>query len=609
MAILIGAQEIGKTFGERFLFKNISFSIESGERVGLIGPNGAGKSTLLSILAGKNTPDSGKLSVQRGLKVAYLEQVPKFKDGQTVQDAAMEGAYDQHEWEEIARAQELMSKLLLTDMAEREVSTLSGGWKKRVAIVRELMKQPDLFLLDEPTNHLDVESILWLEEFLSSAKFATLTITHDRVFLQKVSTRIIEINRKYPLGLLSVKGDYITYLEAQQQLFDQQASSELKLRNTLRRETEWLRRGAKARTTKQQARIQRHGELAAEVDELGIRNATAEAKLEFHGFDRNPKRLVDAEGISKKYDGKTIVPKIDILITPQTRIGLLGANGVGKSTLIRMLIGQEESDTGTIKRADNVQVSYFEQNRDALDPEISVLQTVCPRGDHVEFGGRRVHVRSYLERYLFSGNMVDQPVGKLSGGEQSRLLLALLMLKESNFLVLDEPTNDLDITTLDLLQDVLQDFKGAVVLATHDRYFMDQVATQILGFGVNSKGARVIEKFSGLSQWEAWHEGQDELIRNAEANARKAAEAPKSAGSSAGAVKTAKKLGFKEQRELDNMEETIQKAEAKLAELTEQSNSPAVVSNATKLLEITQEMGKAQKEVERLYARWAELGS
>ncbi|MGZ3649821.1 MAG: ABC-F family ATP-binding cassette domain-containing protein [Bdellovibrionota bacterium] len=602
MAILIGAQNISKTFAERFLFKDISFSLETGERVGLIGPNGAGKSTLLSILAGQNTPDSGNLSKPKGLKVAYLEQVPKFRDGITVQDAAMEGAFDPHEWEEIARAQELMSKLELSDLAERPVSSLSGGWKKRVAIVRELMKQPDLFLLDEPTNHLDVESILWLEEFLAASKFATLTITHDRVFLQKVSTRIIEINRKYPLGLLSVKGDYITYLEAQEALFAQQASTELKLKNTLRRETEWLRRGAKARTTKQQARINRHGELSAEVEEVSFRNAESTAKFDFQGFDRNPKRLVDSEKISKSYDGKLIVPPVDILLTPKSRIGLLGANGCGKSTLIRMLIGQETPDSGTIARADGVKVAYFEQNRDNLDPELSVLRTICGRGDHVDYGGSRVHVRSYLDRFLFSGNMVDMAVGKLSGGEQSRLLLAILMLQESNLLVLDEPTNDLDIKTLDLLQDVLQEFNGAVLLATHDRYFMDQVATTILGFGVNPKGSRTIEKFANLAQWEAWHDRQEDLVKQLQKTAARG-------GAPAAPVPEKKKLSFKDQRELDGMEGTIGKAEARLAELTEESAKPAVTSNASKLLEITQEMGKLEKEIARLYARWEQLSA
>ncbi len=610
MAILIGAQEISKTFSERFLFKRISFSLESGERVGLIGPNGAGKSTLLSILAGLTEPDEGKLSLQRGLKVAYLEQVPKFREGQTVQEAAMDGAHDPHDWEEIARAQALMSKLELSEKSESKVETLSGGWKKRVAIVRELMKQPDLFLLDEPTNHLDVESILWLEDFLASAKFATLTITHDRVFLQRVSNRILELNRKYPQGLLSVKGDYLTYLAAQESLIAAQASTELKLRNTLRRETEWLRRGAKARTTKQQARIQRHGELSAEVEEIGYRNQESSARLEFQGLDRNPKRLVSAEGISKSYGDRLVIPELDLLVTPKSRIGLLGANGCGKSTLIRLLIGQEQPDTGSVTRAEGLKVAYFEQNRDSLDPEASVLRTVCPRGDYVDVAGTKIHVRSYLDRFLFSGNMVEMAVGKLSGGEQSRLLLALLMMQESNLLVLDEPTNDLDITTLDLLQEVLQEFNGAVVIATHDRYFMDQVANQILGFGHNAKGERSIEKFANLAQWERWHEGQEELARKAASSKseNKKGSATESAAPSSAIPASKRKLSFKEQRELDSMEENIEKAESRLSTLTQESALPSVASNATKLLEITEEMGKLEREIARLYQRWQELG-
>ncbi len=599
MAILIGAQELTKSFSERILFNKISFAIESGERIGLIGPNGAGKSTLLAILAGKISQDSGNLSLQRGLRVGFLEQVPKFLPDATVSSAALEGAKDPDEWEAIAMAQELMSKLSLSDFSEKPVATLSGGWKKRVALVRELMKQPDLLLLDEPTNHLDVESIIWLEEFLERSPFATLTITHDRVFLQKVSTRILELNRRYANGLLTVKGDYLTYLETREQLLASQESTELKLRNTLRRETEWLRRGAKARTTKQSARIQRAEALGDTVSDLISRNTESTARLDFQGFDRNPKRLVDAVGITRSYGGRMIVPPTNLLITPKSRIGLLGANGSGKSTLIRMLLGTETPDAGTVFHADGLKVAYFEQNRENLDPELSVLRTVCSAGDFVEFGGNKVHVRSYLDRFLFSGNQVEMKVGKLSGGEQSRLLLAQLMLQESNLLVLDEPTNDLDITTLDLLQEVLQEFKGAVLLATHDRYFLDQVAELILGFGQDAKGNPEIVRFAGLSQWEAWHEQRGAIA---------------SKGKSGGAAKASedsakKKLGFKEQRELDSMEGVILKAETKLADLTQETANPELASNAGRLLTITQEMSKLQKEIERLYARWQELAA
>jgi ATP-binding cassette subfamily F protein uup len=598
MAILLGVQGISKTFADRFLFQRISFSLENGERVGLIGPNGAGKSTLLRILAGRVQPDEGQVSVQRGLKVGFLEQVPDFTPGNSVFSSVMESAVDAHDWEEIARAETLLSKLELSERREEPIENLSGGWRKRVALVRELMKQPDLLLLDEPTNHLDVESILWLEEFLSAAPFATLTITHDRVFLQRISNRILELNRRYPNGLLSVKGDYVRYLETKDEIFSAQEVQETRLRNTLRRETEWLRRGAKARTTKQQARIHRHGDLTDSVDELKIRNTEGAVRLDFQGLDRNPKRLVEAEGISFRYGDRLIVPRFDLLITPKSRVGLLGSNGSGKSTLIRLLLKLEEPATGTVKHADSIKPLYFEQNRESLDPELSVLRTVCDRGDHVDYAGTRVHVRSYLDRFLFSGNQVEMKVGRLSGGEQARLLLALLMLKESNLLVLDEPTNDLDITTLDLLQDVLQDFPGAVVLATHDRYFLDQVANITLGFGRNDLGEPVIEKFANLAQWEAWHDRQEEL------------RAPVKGVKQASALSPVKKrLGFKEQRELDGMESNIEKAEKRLAELTKESAKPEAVSNSSRLLEITNEMGKLEADIARLYARWQELSS
>jgi ATP-binding cassette subfamily F protein uup len=604
MAILIGVQGISKTFADRFLFRDISFSLETGDRVGLIGPNGAGKSTLLRILAGQTTPDEGQVSVQRGLRVGFLEQVPLFKAGETVLSAAMSAARDEHDWEEIARAQTLLSKLDLSEKAESPVDSLSGGWKKRVALVRELMKQPDLLLLDEPTNHLDVESIEWLEEFLAGAPFATLTITHDRVFLQRVSNRILELNRRYANGLLSVKGDYVRYLETKDEMLAAQSVQEVRLLNTLRRETEWLRRGAKARTTKQQARIQRHGELGLAADELKFRNAESAVRLDFVGTgERNPKRLLDAEGISFSYGDRLVVPKLDLLITPKSRVGLLGPNGSGKSTLIKLLLGRLAPKTGTVKPAEGLKPLYFEQNRDSLDPEISVLRTVCDRGDHVDYAGKRVHVRSYLDRFLFTGNQAEMKVGRLSGGEQARLLLAKLMLNESNLLVLDEPTNDLDITTLDLLQDVLQEFPGAVILASHDRYFLDQVSTLILGFGRSVNDTPAIEKFANLSQWELWH---DQLREDRERAARAPA---KSAAKEPGAPKEKKRLGHKEQRELDGMEASIEKAETRLAAVTAESAKPEVASNASRLLELTKEMGALEKEIARLYRRWQELTS
>ncbi|MEI8346427.1 MAG: ATP-binding cassette domain-containing protein, partial [Pseudomonadota bacterium] len=306
MSILINVYQLKKSFAARPLFEGLTFGIESGERIGLIGPNGSGKSTLLRILAGKDTADDGSLSVERGLRIGYLEQVPSFNAQSTVHSSILEESKDPHDWEEIAKADEMMSKLSLTEefgiSPDTPITQLSGGWKKRVALAREMMCSPDLLLLDEPTNHLDVESIMWLEEMLARANFATLTVTHDRLFLQRVSNRILELDRRNPNGLLSIRGDYAAYLESKTKLMTAQEQEETKLKNTLRRETEWLRRGAKARSTKQQARIGRAEDLQKAVEELEYRNQNNQVQVDFQGVEKNPKKLVHAQGIGKSYD-------------------------------------------------------------------------------------------------------------------------------------------------------------------------------------------------------------------------------------------------------------------------------------------------------------------
>lgn len=470
---------------------------------------------MLKIIANVSDLDGGSLSPQRGLKIGYLEQVPKFTEGATVQDSVMEGAHDPYDWQEISKAQQIMSKLSLTEgevQAETLISNLSGGWKKRVALARELLKEPDLLLLDEPTNHLDIESIMWLENLLAKSNFATVTITHDRLFLQKVSNKIFELDRRHPDGLLKIDGDYAKYLEVREQLLTAQETLETKLKNTLRRETEWLRRGPQARLKKQQARIDQAGELKEQVGDLTSRNQVQKVEMQLQGMDKNPKKLIEAKNISKKYEGKTVIPPLDLLLTPKSRIGLIGKNGCGKSTLIRLLTGKEKPDTGSVFHADQLQVVYFEQNRESLDQELSVIKTVCPSGDFVPYGDNgTMHVKSYLQRFLFSYEQMDMPVRKLSGGEQSRLLLAKLLLKKANVLILDEPTNDLDISTLDVLQDILSEFNGAIILVTHDRYFLDQASNLLLAFGVNEKGEKTITPMVGLDQWEEWYEDQAKL--------------------------------------------------------------------------------------------------
>jgi ATP-binding cassette subfamily F protein uup len=607
MAVLLSAHQLSKSFSARSLFESLTFAIETGERIGLIGPNGAGKSTLLKILAGLEGYDAGKLSLQRGLRVAYLAQVPTFRPGATIEETLMEPLLDdaEPEWERIEKVREVKSKL---ELPEGLVEPLSGGWKKRVALGRELVRNPDLLLLDEPTNHLDVETIRWLEDFLVEARFASITITHDRLFLERIATRIIELDRRNPGGLLSINGAYSDFAEARENQRAALEKRETTLQNTLRREVEWLRRGAKARTTKQQARIQRAESMMGEAEELAWRTRDQKVRLDFEASDKNPKKLIEAKRISKSYGDRLIVPTLDLLITPKTRLGLLGPNGCGKSTLIRMLTGAEQPDTGDIKQAENLEVAWFEQNREALDPKLSLLKTLCPVGDTVDFRGNKLHIRSYLDRFLFSAGQMDMEVGKLSGGEQSRLLLAKLMLRPANLLVLDEPTNDLDLATLEVLEDCLSSFPGAVLLVTHDRWFLDQVTSKILAFAKDSDSGRpIITTYEGYPQWEA-HErirtAQEEEKRREKEKALRTA----NAAAQTSAVKTSKKkLSFKEQREWDQMEATIRDAEAEVERLSAETQSPEVLKSPSKLREVMSALHSAQEKVESLYARWAEL--
>jgi ABC transport system ATP-binding/permease protein len=601
MAILLTARNLGHRYGVRPLFDDVSFTLEDGDRVGLIGPNGAGKSTLLKIVAGGLAPDQGDVARRERLRVGYLPQVPSFAEGATVRQAVAEGFVDaggELGWEQEARVDELLARLELAGGgagAERPVAQLSGGWAKRVALARALVRDPELLLLDEPTNHLDVEGILWLERFLAGARFATLTVTHDRLFLQRVATRILELDRRNAGGLLDVRGDYATYVERKAEAMAAQERREEVLRNTLRRETEWLRRGPPARTTKQDARIQRAHALADEVGELTSRNRVRSVELDFQGSGRKPRRLIEGRGLGKRYGDRPVFEGLDVSIGPGSRIGLLGPNGCGKTTLLRVLVGDEAPSEGTVIRADGLSVAWFEQDRGSLDPDASVADVVCPDGDYVDFRGTRQHRRGYLERFLFRGTEIDMPVRQLSGGEQARLLVARLMLRPANLLVLDEPTNDLDLATLDVLQDALVGFNGAVLLVTHDRYFLDQVASEILAFPTTPSQQGQLVSFAGLAQWEAWHVNQVPPRPEAE---RSAAAKPAS---------KRKKLGFKDQRDWQAIEGRIADAEAGLAALEAECARPEVAVNGARLVELQADIERQRNEIDALYGRWAEL--
>jgi ABC transport system ATP-binding/permease protein len=603
VAIILSARELGHSFGANPLFAGVSFTVSDGDRIGLIGPNGAGKSTLLRILAGALAPDAGEIARRGGLRIAYLPQVPELAGatiGEAVRAGLPHGGPGGHaRWEDEARVGEWLSKLDLE--AEAPVAPLSGGWRKRVALARALVSDPELLLLDEPTNHLDVDSILWLERLLAASRLATLTVTHDRLFLQRVATRILELDRRNAGGLFDVAGDYATYVERKAEAMAAQERRQQTLQNTLRRETEWLRRGPQARTTKQEARIERAHALAGEVASLQSRNDVRSVALDFEAAGARPKRLIEARGVIKRYGERTVLAGVDLFVGPRARVGLLGPNGCGKSTLLRVLTGGEAPTTGTVIRADALRVAYFDQNRDSLDPARSAVDTVCPDGDFVLFRGARIHRHGYLERFLFRAEQMAQPVGRLSGGEQSRLVLARLMLEPADVLVLDEPTNDLDLPTLGVLEDALTSFDGAVLLVTHDRYFLDQVATQILAFSTRAGEEGRVTALAGLAQWESWYAAQAPSRP-----ARKEADAAALRQAPAAPVKR-KKLSFNDQRDYDTIEARIGGAEAKLAALELECARPEVASDGTRLLALDAEMTAARAEIDRLYARWGEL--
>jgi ABC transport system ATP-binding/permease protein len=596
---IINAHEISKAFGANPLFQNICFTVSEGDRIGLIGPNGSGKSTLLRILAGDVTPDSGAIAVRKRIRLSYVEQDSKFEPGATVRSVA-QSAMDRAavpESERGTRFAETLGRAVFENL-EAEASALSGGWQKRLAIVEALVQGPDILLLDEPTNHLDLAGIEWLEALLEAAPFACVVVSHDRYFLENVATEMAELNRTYPDGLLRVSGSYSRFLEKKEEFLHAQSKRQEALENLVHREIEWLRRGAKARTRKSKARIDKAGELMGELADLNFRRRSATALIDFSATDRKTKRLIELEDVKCEIGGRTLFAGLNFVITAGMRVGLVGPNGSGKTSLLRILGGESPPASGQIHRADWLRIVYFDQSRE-LDPDITLRRALAPEGDSVVYQDRQVHVASWAAKFLFAGEQLNQPVGKLSGGERARVLIAQLMLQPADVLLLDEPTNDLDIPTLDILEESLLEFRGSLVLVTHDRYMLDRVSTVVLGLDGQGRAGL----FADYSQWETWLEEGEQAARNDVRAGGRAIASPESGRQSAGK----KKLSYLEAREYDSIEHRVAEAELVLQAKREQLEDPQIVSDAPRLVTAHAEMEWAQEKVDQLYARWAEL--
>jgi ABC transport system ATP-binding/permease protein len=594
---IINVQEISKAFGANPLFQNVSFTVTEGDRIGLIGPNGSGKSTLLRILAGDEDPDTGEVAFRKRLRVSYVEQDSKFKSGATVR-SVVEDAMERgkvHSTERGTRFAETLGRAGFEDL-DVEAATLSGGWQKRLAIVEALVQAPEILLLDEPTNHLDLAGIEWLEELLAQAPFASVIVSHDRYFLENIATDMAELSRVYPDGILRVRGSYSTFLEKKEEFLHAQSKRHEALENLVHNEIEWLRRGAKARTRKSKARIGKANELMGDLADLNARTRTATAQIDFSASDRKTKRLIELEAVSYQIEQRTLFERLNFVLTAGMRVGLVGPNGSGKTTLLRLLRGELTPTGGEINRAEWLRIVYFDQTRE-LDTNVTLRRALAPEGDSVIYQDRVIHVASWAARFLFTGEQLNQPVERLSGGERARVLIAQLMLQPADVLLLDEPTNDLDIPTLEILEESLLEFRGSLVLVTHDRYMLDRVSTIVLG--LNGRGGA--ESFADYQQWEVWQAEGRQQEKTASSRS-----APRSGGSEE--TSTGKtKLSYLEAREYATIEHRVADAELVLQSKREHLEDPAIASDGPRLLAAHAEMEETQHKVDELYARWSEL--
>ena len=623
---LIRLTHVSIAFGTHALLDRSDFQLDAGERVGLLGRNGEGKSTLMKIIAGDIPPDHGEIWKQPELRLAWLEQQPNLDNNHTIYDAVANGLGDlgalisryhdllthmdgsdeslqalgevQHKleadngWHFQQRVESVLSRLQLP--ADLPVSGLSGGWKRRVALARALVIDPEVLLLDEPTNHLDFESISWLEDQLLNFSGAVLFVTHDRAFLQKLATRIIDLDRGQ---LTSWVGNYQDYLQRKAAALEDEANQNAEFDKKLAKEEVWIRQGIKARRTRNEGRVRALKKLRSERAER--RNTQGTTKLSLNKGETSGKKVVEAIEVGFQYQDTPIIKNFSIVVERGDKIGLIGNNGAGKSTLLKLLLGQLTPTTGSIELGTNLQIAYFDQLREQLDPEVSVVDSVIDGGEFIDLPGGRRHVMSYLADFLFAPARARSPVKSLSGGEKNRLLLARLFTKPANLIVMDEPTNDLDLETLEILEEKLVDYQGTLLLVSHDREFLDNVVTSVLVF---EGDGQIGEYIGGYADWQGLMERQ----KKASVDASKAAEAAAKKEKPKTAV--TKKLSYKEQRELEQLPGLIDELESRQSELNTQIGSAEFYKQSQEKVAATlAELKTTEEALAQAYQRWDEL--
>lgn len=586
---IINIEHISKVFGEKQVFDGISCGIHQGDKIGIIGINGTGKTTLLKIIAGLEEPDQGQVIFQKGLRVTYLPQSPKFPEHATVLSYVADGA-DGADWGRESESKNALNRLGITDHHE-EIDHLSGGQKKRVALARTLVNPADVLILDEPTNHIDNEMAVWLEEYLNQWKGAIIMVTHDRYFLDRVTNKILEIDHG---KLYSYTANYSQFLELKAQREEMELASERKRQSVLRMELEWAKRGCRARTTKQRARLER---LEA------LKNGKApvrDAEVEMDSVEtRMGKKTIELHHISKSYGQKKLIDDFEYIVLKNQRLGIIGPNGCGKSTLMKIITGKEEPDQGTVEIGDTVKIGYFAQEVTEMDENQRVIDYIKDVAEYVPTKDGRITASQMLERFLFTPAMQYTPIGKLSGGERRRLYLLKVLMDAPNVLILDEPTNDLDIPTLTILEDYLDSFLGIVITVSHDRYFLDNIADRIFAF---EAGGKLVQYEGGYTDYlEAKERKNGTVVRESEESAKKKADRKNWKKDAPEKLK----FTYKEQKEYETIDDEIASLEQKIEELDEQMMQYA--TNSAKLSEITEQKEAAEAALEEKMERWVYL--